>query len=300
MLIGTHGDGPGWVKRVFPSGQPYTDVTQLGNQIKTAITPVVNAGQHPFFSFKPPINGTAAQWSVAGQQVIGVCDPFLHGNPNLKIYVAVWHEPENDMTGQQYVTIQNFFYQYLKTNSLFPSRLLIGPVHMAYQWAPGRNVTNPADWIPAHFDFRGVDVYTHNLLPMGSLRQHAGYQRWLDSVDDDRDVFLVERGIDVTDAGQLDALKEDIGDLKVMNAYGYLYWNTAANGHNYPLGPAATQYLAGVAQAEQTSVPPPPPPPPATYTQAQYDAAVALAQSTGYTNGLASAYADMRNYIAGR
>jgi hypothetical protein len=309
MKIGTHGPNsdPGWVRRIFPNGQPYSDVTQLGGQISSAITPVINAGDHPFFSFKPPINGSTSQWQAAGDQIIGVCDPLLQANPGLNIYLTAWHEPENDMTGAQFVAIQNSFYTYLKGHSLFADRLLFGPVAMAYQWQTGRAVTNTSDWIPAHFDFRGVDAYTHAALPGGSLRNHAGYQRWLASVDDDREVFLVERGVSgLSDTDQLAVLQEDITDLRAAGAYGYLYWNSDTNGYTYHLGTQSAAYLSDV--ATQELAPPPPPPPPATYTQAQFDSAVAAATASGYANGVAagtltgetSAYQDVLAFLNNR
>jgi hypothetical protein len=82
-------------------------------------------------------------------------------------FLTYFHEPEDDMTGVQFVNA--FKRVYTKTKAV-SAAVNVVPVHMAYQWRPGSTkVTNNGtggdrevqDWIvPAAFaDAYGIDLY---------------------------------------------------------------------------------------------------------------------------------------------
>lgn len=245
MLMGTHGPGPGKVKRVFPDGMPVlnTDpLSKLATKVQLAFDPIITAGQIPFGSFKlSPVTANFAGDLLTLATYLNTLDS--------DVYLTVWHEPENDMTGPQFVDIYNQCYSTLKPQC---PRLKFGPVAMAYQWVPGRAVANPTDWLPTQADFYGVDVYSHTTISQGGrLVDHTGFTRWLSAVDPGK-VFVVERGFDVPDADQVNTIKSDMDYLRGIGALGYLVWNVDASGHQYTLGTNALAELTAQVAIEET------------------------------------------------
>lgn len=295
LLIGTHGalTDPGWVRRVFPDGQNAYDSSKVVTQLSAAVKPVLTAGLDPFASIKPP--STVSSVDVWDQDVAAISAHIrtvLQNFPERHYYFTVWHEPEDNMSGTVYTMMFDFWYSHLKA-AVANDRFHMGPVANIYRYFPGRSAySDPDAYTPRNFDFRGADAYSHTTVANGgSLDKHAGFQRWLTTVSDPTTIFLVERGFDVADADQGYLLSSDYAYLKAKKVYGYLYWNTAANGHDWPLGSKATAVLRSMVQAELLH-----PSAPLLYTQAALD----KARADAYAAGEQDAFHAVLDYVNGK
>lgn len=133
-------------------------------------------GYRSFVSWKPPGGdhaGTAA----------GVYDAQIRAwarsvPTNVGLYATVWHEPENDLTGPQFVAMYQHVYSVVKAAN--PS-ITFGPVYMAYWWQEGtdhyaRGGAN-AWWVwDRYADFAAVDAYSPNPT---TLKNNPKFQGWL-------------------------------------------------------------------------------------------------------------------------
>lgn len=93
-------------------------------------------------------------------------------------YLMCYHEPEENMSGATFVSMQQRFYDVAKAAN---SNIFIGPAHMGFKWWPSSAETaTPDDWYVGddYCDFLGIDVYTSDYRPPYSLRHHLGHQRW--------------------------------------------------------------------------------------------------------------------------
>jgi hypothetical protein len=121
-----------------------------------------NYGAVLWYSFKTSCTpaGVAAGWCDSEIQNIALAMP-ADG------YLTYNHEPENDMTGVQFVAA--FKRVYLVAKAANPG-LTVVPIYMSYQWRPGSSkVTNNGtgganeiqDWIvpAAYADAYGLDLY---------------------------------------------------------------------------------------------------------------------------------------------
>ena len=116
-------------------------------------------GYRSFVSWKPP-NGDfvgAAQGRYDAQVVA-----WAKSVPTTGIYATSFHEPENDMTGPQFVALQRHLYTVVKAAN--PS-INWGPVYMSYWWDPAAKshyIGNPDAWWPGndYADFTAVDTYS--------------------------------------------------------------------------------------------------------------------------------------------
>ncbi|GIJ46058.1 hypothetical protein Val02_29440 [Virgisporangium aliadipatigenens] len=146
--------GPLAVRRVFTSGAavPTAD----------AITCQTTHGGILWYSFKTTCTPTAVAAGSCDTEIQNIATAMPSGS-----YLTYFHEPEDDMTGVQFV---NAFKRVFTVAKAVNAAVKVVPVHMAYQWRPGStNVTNNGtggdreiqDWIvPAtHADAYGVDLY---------------------------------------------------------------------------------------------------------------------------------------------
>lgn len=133
-------------------------------------------GYRSLVSWKPPGHdhaGTAAgrydaqirAWATSVPRGIG-------------LYATVWHEPENDMTGPQFVAMYQRVYAVVKAAN--PS-ITFGPVYMAYWWHEGSSHYAPggpnAWWVwDRYSDFAAVDTYSRNPV---ALKDDPAFQGWL-------------------------------------------------------------------------------------------------------------------------
>jgi|1186.fasta_scaffold30801_1 hypothetical protein len=136
------------------------------------------AGLHSFVSWKPP-NGDHAG-AAAGRydkQIAG----WARSVPHTGVFATAWHEPENDMTADQYVAFERHVYTVVKKAN---PTIRFGPVYMAFRWDPtqtGHFVGDPTAWWPGdgYADFAGLDWYGPDPQPMTTSNS---FQLWYKSM----------------------------------------------------------------------------------------------------------------------
>jgi hypothetical protein len=122
-------------------------------------------GVRSFVSWKPPDGDFAgAARGDYDDQVVA----WARSVPRAGVYATAFHEPENDMTAEQFVAMQRHLYSVVKAAN---PTIKWGPVYMAYWWDPGKPdhyVGNPAAWWPGdrYADFAGLDWYGADPKPM--------------------------------------------------------------------------------------------------------------------------------------
>jgi len=134
-------------------------------------------GYRSFVSWKPPGGDFvgAAQGKYDAQVTA-----WAQSVPRTGIYATSFHEPENDMTGPQFVALQRHLYPVVKAAN--PS-IQWGPVYMSYWWnpaAPGHYIGNPDAWWVGndYADFTAVDTYSAS-RPV-PLAEDAEFLGWYD------------------------------------------------------------------------------------------------------------------------
>jgi hypothetical protein len=146
--------GPLAIRRVFTS----TGATPTAD----AVTCHTTHGAILWYSFKTSCTPTGVAAGSCDAEVQAIAAAMPSGG-----YLTYYHEPEDDMTGVQFVTAFTRVYGLVKAVS---SAVKVVPVHMSYQWRPGSTkVTNNGsggdreiqDWIvpAAYADAYGFDLY---------------------------------------------------------------------------------------------------------------------------------------------
>jgi hypothetical protein len=146
--------GPLGIRRVFTStgALPPTD----------AITCQTGQGATLWYSFKTSCTPAAVASGGCDSEIQAIATAMPAGS-----FLTYFHEPEDDMTGVQFVNAFKHVYQQSKAVN---TTINVVPVYMSYQWRPGSTkVTNNGtggdreiqDWIvPAAFtDAYGIDLY---------------------------------------------------------------------------------------------------------------------------------------------
>ncbi|MEV4346793.1 hypothetical protein AB0J83_20235 [Actinoplanes sp. NPDC049596] len=121
-----------------------------------------NQGAILWYSFKTSCTPAAVALGACDSEIANIAAAMPPGS-----FLTYFHEPEDDMTGTQFVAA--FSHVYLIAKGLNPG-INVVPIHMSYQWRPGSpNVTNNGtggdreiqDWIvPAgSADAYGFDLY---------------------------------------------------------------------------------------------------------------------------------------------
>ena len=124
-----------------------------------------DAGVHSFVSWKPP--GGDHRGAAAGDYDDEV-RAWARSVPRTGVFATAFHEPENDMTGPEFVALQRHLYRVVKEAN---PTIRWGPVYMAYWWdpaEPGHWIGAPEDWWPGsdHADFVALDWYGRDPAPM--------------------------------------------------------------------------------------------------------------------------------------
>jgi hypothetical protein len=164
--------GPLTVRRSFDTGLPRSfDVSAAAGD--------ADAGLDSFVSWKPPNGdhrGTAA--GRYDRQITA----WAESVPRTGVYATSWHEPEDNMTGAEFVAFQRHVYSVVKAAN---PTIRWGPVYMAYWWdpaAPSHFVGDPDDWWPGEdfADFAGLDWYGPDPRPMTASNS---FRFWYESME---------------------------------------------------------------------------------------------------------------------
>ncbi len=183
--------GPLTYRRSFDSTLPTSFQTSAAAQDQAN-------GYRSFVSWKPP-NGDYV--GAANGRYDDQVTAWARSVPTYGVYATAFHEPENDMTGPQFVAMQRHLYTVVKAAN--PS-IRWGPVYMAYWWDDGTNhyVGNKDAWWPGndYADFTAVDVYSNDARP---LETHPEFRGWYDyMLGTGKQMIIAEYGQYVVKPGQ--------------------------------------------------------------------------------------------------
>lgn len=155
-------------------------------------------GYRSFVSWKPP--GRDFVGAAAGKYDAAITS-WARSVPRTGVYATCWHEPEDAMTGPQFVAMQRHLYRVVKKAN---PTIQWGPVYTAYWWQAGTNhyVGNRDAWWPGNdaADFTAVDTYTATPV---QLKQDPKFMGWYSFMATKRTPLLItEYGRYVVKAGQ--------------------------------------------------------------------------------------------------
>lgn len=176
--------GPLTVRRSFDSSLPSDfDASSAGGDAR--------AGVRSFVSWKPP--GGDHRGAAAGRYDAEIA-AWARSVPWTGVYATSFHEPENDMSAEEFVALQRRLYTVVKAAN--PS-IRWGPVYMAYWWDPSEPdhwVGDPQRWWPGdgYADFAGLDWYGPDPQPMTASRT---FRTWYEAMESTGvPLFITEYG----------------------------------------------------------------------------------------------------------
>jgi hypothetical protein len=184
--------GPLTIRRSFDSSLP-------ASFDRSGAAGDLAAGVHSFVSWKPP--GGDFRGAAAGRYDREIT-AWAESVPRTGVYATSFHEPENDMTAEEFVALQRHLYQVVK--AVNPT-IHWGPVYMAYWWdpsEPGHWVGDPQAWWPGndYADFVGLDWYGPDPEPMTRTER---FRTWYETMEPTGlPLFITEYGQYVVDVGQ--------------------------------------------------------------------------------------------------
>lgn len=220
------------------------------SSIKTPVTARYNSvpGPVPFYSLKPP-NGdvagfTAGNYTTAYQSVV---EGLPYGS-----HLAVYHEPEDDLTGSTFLSLTQRAYDDAK--AVRPD-VTFWYVAMAYQWETNSkgNVGSVAGWLDAaeYVDAVGIDVYAPS-TDFKPMSQDGGFARWFNEIAAASGTpwGVSERGVSghAGETARADILAADWSFLCRNGGQMLLLWDADWDGYPYKLtGSAEKALMRGVA-----------------------------------------------------
>lgn len=164
-----------------------------------------DAGVRSFVSWKPPRGDfRGAARGRYDDQIRAWAQSVPDG-----VFATSFHEPENDMTGPEFVALQRHLYVVVKAAN---PTIRWGPVYMAYWWdpaEPSHYVGDPARWWPGeeYADFVGLDWYGPEPEPM---TESGSFRHWYETMEPTGlPLYITEYGqYAVADGEQRDPAKE--------------------------------------------------------------------------------------------
>lgn len=175
--------GPLRIRRSFDSSLP-------GSFQTSAARDDAASGLTSFVSWKPPFGDYVG--AAAGKYDAAV-STWARSVPNTGVYATTFHEPENDMTGAQFVALHRHLYGVVKAAN---PTIKWGVVYMAYWWEAGTNhyIGDRDAWWPGaqYADYTAIDTYHPTPEP---LSQDPAFRGWYDyMLDKGRPMYITEYG----------------------------------------------------------------------------------------------------------
>ncbi len=192
----------------------------------------VAAGVRSFVSWKPPDGDYRG--AAAGRYDDAITR-WARSVPRTGVFATAFHEPENDMTAEDFVAFQRHVYRVVKDAN---ATIRWGPVYMAYWWDPAQPthyIGDPAAWWPGDgfADFVGIDWYGADPEPMTAS---PSFQHWYDAMSPTGlPLIIAEYGQAVVREGeQLDSERARARALAILRdavwidehpqITGWMYW----------------------------------------------------------------------------
>jgi len=206
-------------------------------------------GYKSFVSWKPPGGDVAG--AAAGRYDAAVA-AWARSVPRTGVYATSYHEPENDMSGAQFVAMHRHLYTVVKVAN---STIQWGPVYMSYWWQPSRlaSIGGAAAWWVGSdkADFTAIDNYsTPNPI---QLNQDVQFMTWYNSMlGKGRPMLITEYGqysirpgYGIDPAMQAKRARTIAADAAWIRSQGrikmWLYWNGTGAQGNWTLTDAASK-----------------------------------------------------------
>jgi len=219
--------GPLRMRRTFVTQQtPATFPTDIA---QTPAGQDVSDGIHPFLSCKGDVTG------ITNGDYDGVITQLLQTFPgDRQCWFTMWHEPENDMTGAQFVAM--FQHMYTVAKAANPA-VLIGPIYGAFQWAAGKPSTATPDdwWVGSSFcDFLSIDTYwnTWRGPTPQTVSTDPYFLRWYNwASGKNKPLYVTERGVLPAGTTRAQILLSDEAWLKANGFSLFIYWDAIGTGN---------------------------------------------------------------------
>jgi hypothetical protein len=207
------------------------------------------AGLHSFVSWKPPGGDHAG--AAAGKYDRQIA-AWARSVPRTGVFATAWHEPENNMTADQYVAFERHVYSVVKAAN---PTIRFGPVYMAYWWDPTQPrhyVGDPEAWWPGngYADFAGLDWYGADPTPMTTS---ASFRQWYRTMSPTGvPLYITEYGQGVRKPGQAADPAKDAARAQAITTDAawiqahprirmWLYWQATGAQGDWRLHDAASQ-----------------------------------------------------------
>ena len=185
--------GPLTIRRSFDAGLPEDFAASSAAEDPAR-------GLRSFLSWKPP--GGDHRGAVRGaydEEIVR----WARSVPSTGVWGTSFHEPENDMTAEEFVAYHRHVYGLVKAAN---PGIRWGPVYMAYWWDPANPdhyVGDPAAWWPGegYADFAGIDWYSPQPEPMTAS---GSFLHWYERMEPTGlPLLVVEYGQGAVDDGAL-------------------------------------------------------------------------------------------------
>lgn len=224
--------GPWVVRRTFSQINEYP--TTLAG---TGADETLAAGAIPWHSIK----GSANPANFANGSHDAWLTQLAAAFPtNFPCFLTIFHEPEADMTGSQFVGMYQHCYSVLKSAN---PNLQVGPIHGNYQWRPATTTTTVPDdwWVGAnHCDFLAIDTYWDGYRGQAQpVYNNTWFMRWHNwAATKGKPLAITEIGFEY-DAAAPNPLQRgdalyDSAIWAEQNGYiSFQYWDSDNNRHWY-------------------------------------------------------------------
>lgn len=231
MIIGVHenmsvmatkGRFPG-VTATGPAFLGQTKPTDLVAKITKTLDSYKAPVQYAFLTFKaPPADVIAGKYDAAFRNL----GTNLYTRPFAKVYIAYWHEPEDDLQPSTFTKALARFHQV--THETSGDRFASVYSALAYAWRPTDHRTaDPHAWQPRYVDVFAADVYSgKSFSDTATLPEHAGWKRWQDQLVMGGNWGLTERGFQGPHRAATIAFETTWLMNQVRKPRFYLVWNT--------------------------------------------------------------------------
>ena len=206
-------------------------------------------GYRSFVSWKPP--GGDFVGAAQGKYDAAVA-AWARSVPRTGVYATTYHEPENNMSGAQFVAMHRHLYTVVKTAN---ATIQWGPVYMSYWWQPTRlaSIGGAAAWWVGNdrADFSAIDNYS-TPTPI-QLRQDVQFMTWYNAMLSKGKPLLITEygqysirpGYGVDAAMQAKRAVTIAADAAWIASQGrvkmWLYWNGTGAQGNWTLTDAASK-----------------------------------------------------------
>ncbi len=288
-----------------------------------------DAGTTPITSWKPvKADLTSGLWgnttsSTGYLPKLGLKIKEVYETTGVKTGVISHHEPEDQLTGPDFVAINNVVRDILRKWA--GDAVILGTAYNSNFWnilsstgkpkvnSLGDSTLDPSRWWVADLDFYGIDIYSGNTYPQGTLPEHPSFNRWFEWVLSHAGAkwAVIERGF-ITGAkgttptttlfnNRKSAIDREATwlvseEAQLSRCWGYLGWSTpgAEDNKNIQLDywsgdTVSLPAMKSLINKVSLWTPPTPDPGPDTtpYSQADLDAARAAGYAEGFTAGKA-------------